>query len=139
MLYQLILAVIMAAGIILAAPITTPRGMSAAALPGAVVGSQPATHPGLSPLYIAIIVVCSLSAAITIVVTAIKYHDLCCWCWCWCCCCLKKQRQQQQQQVAATTPPQQGVVSDLAKAYPAVARPEACHQAPPGRGETGQA
>ncbi|KAI1639729.1 hypothetical protein F4809DRAFT_638317 [Biscogniauxia mediterranea] len=95
MLYQIILAVIMAAGITLAAPITTPRGMSAAALPGAVVGSQPATHPGLSPLYIAIIVVCSLSAAITIVVTAIKYHDLCCWC---CCCCLKKQRQQEEHQ-----------------------------------------
>ncbi|KAI0598195.1 hypothetical protein F4775DRAFT_556978 [Biscogniauxia sp. FL1348] len=99
------------ASLTMAAPMV-PQKRGSLGIASAETTAEPATHTALSPMYIAIIVVCSLSVAGTVLVCTIKY------------CCCRKAKKVQKPAVVKT---EQAVNND-ATAIPLVARPEACYQ-----------
>ncbi|KAI1639728.1 hypothetical protein F4809DRAFT_72823 [Biscogniauxia mediterranea] len=111
----IILQALLGASLTMAAPIM-PRKGGSLALAGAEATGGPAKHPALSPLYIAIIVVCSLTVVVSILTCVLKYG---------CCipCCCRKRKQLPEPSVPKTVQAE----DDNATAIPPVARPEACH------------
>ncbi|KAI1485672.1 hypothetical protein F5X96DRAFT_658827 [Biscogniauxia mediterranea] len=112
----IILQAILGASLTMASPIM-PRKGGSLALAGAEATGGPAKHPALSPLYIAIIVVCSLTAVVSILTCVLKYGCCCIPCFC------RKRKQLPEPSVSKTVQ----AADDNATAIPLIAHPEACH------------